>query len=136
GRACTRAGRIADRSHGSPPRPPRAASPPASAPPSRRGGRGPASLGLPWYTAPDERAACPGVAIIIPAGWSLRRANASLPAETARWDDGSVRYVRLVLLAGGIMCLLAAPAFAQDQPSGSPTVVSLRLSGVVDPFEA
>ncbi len=44
-----------------------------------------------------------------------------------------MRAVRLIALAAGLLGLLAVPGHAA---SGAPVVVGMRLSGVVDPFEA
>jgi membrane-bound serine protease (ClpP class) len=48
-----------------------------------------------------------------------------------------VRIARIVLLLGGTACMVAGSASAVAHAAdGRPTVISMRLSGVVDPFEA
>ena len=46
-----------------------------------------------------------------------------------------MRYARLVVLVAGVACVLGGASAAGAETESS-TIVSLRLSGVVDPFEA
>jgi membrane-bound serine protease (ClpP class) len=47
-----------------------------------------------------------------------------------------VRYARLALLGTGLALMLAAPLAGRAGASTQPVIVSMRLSGVVDPFTA
>jgi membrane-bound serine protease (ClpP class) len=47
-----------------------------------------------------------------------------------------VRYTRLALLGTGLALMLAAPLAGRAGASTQPVIVSMRLSGVVDPFTA
>ena len=70
-------------------------------------------------------------------GQPISTAADSLPARHRRCHDGVVRIGRMLLLLTGSALMVAGPAsVAAHGAASNPTIVSMRLSGVVDPFEA
>src|SRR5437588_1335822 len=61
----------------------------------------------------------------------------SLSGRGRRCHDGAVRIARVVVVLAGAACMLTGPSLAIAHASAAhPLVISLKLTGVVDPFEA